>query len=153
MPLYIVNGDPALTQAQTLVIAHNAKGRTEMGAFQTMMLQRYPAAFANYQRKARSGRLKPGTFWLWSEASPRLLFAIVRASSVGVTRLRYAQAVLLTLARDYHRYGIESLALAPLGTPSEQPEIMLLVQTWLGKLPIPIFVYERYQPGIQGEAG
>jgi hypothetical protein len=54
MPITYVSGDPLLTQAQILAFGHNVKGRTESGVFETLLLDRYPAAFATYSKSCRS---------------------------------------------------------------------------------------------------
>jgi hypothetical protein len=80
-------------------------------------------------------------------------FMVVRESSVGATRLRHVQAVMLTLARDFRREGITNLAIAPLGNHYEWPEIKLVIDTWLGDLPLPVVVYDGYLPGVQADEG
>lgn len=151
MPVNYVQGDPLLTQATHLAIGHNAKGRSELGAFETDAMRRYPVAFSAYTRKARRGQIKVGEIFLWTESQPTLIFLTVRASSVGATRLRYVQNVLMTLARDYRLYNIESLAIAPLGNPVERPEIRTLYPYWLAQSALPVAVYDEYLPDVQAD--
>lgn len=153
MPLSLVTGDPLLTQAGYLAFGHNARGRAELGPLETALMQQYPAAFAAYQQRCRKGRMKAGEFWLWTETVPRLIFMVVRESSVGATRLRYVQSALLSLARDYPLHSIQSLALAPLGNAYEWPEVRLLVTRWLGNLSLPVTVYDEYRPGLRALEG
>src|SRR5688572_5602376 len=114
-----VSGDPLLTDAQTLAFGYNARGRPEVTPLHTVLLDKFPPAFASFARQCRAGRVKPGQFWLWTESQPRLLFLAVRESPVGMTRIRYVESVALTLARDYPLYNLTSLALIPPGTPHE----------------------------------
>jgi hypothetical protein len=151
MPVHFVVGDPLLTQAQTLAIAHNAKGRTETGILDMAVLRRYPAALSVYQRRCRQQKHAAGTVWLWQDNRPRLLILTVRETATGITRLRYVQAVLMTLARDYALYGITSLAIAPIGNHYEKSEILKLYPIWLGKTKLPVFVYTEYAPNIAAE--
>ena len=151
MPLIYVSGDPALTQAQTLAISHNAKGRSEMGELHTHLLREQPAAFSMYQRQCRNQKIKGGTYWMWTEAKPRLLFLVLRDSSVGATRLRYVQSAIINLARDYRLEGIQSLAITPLGQPHEWKEIKLILDTWFRSSKLPVVVYNDYQPGITAD--
>lgn len=148
MPLTYVQGDPLLTSASHLALAHNAKGRLEPDAFATAALRRHPVAFSTYRRKSRQGQHSAGDIFLWMEASPALLFLVVRPSSVSSIRLRTVQQCLLTLIRDYHLYGISSLALAPFGTPAEQAEIHLLYDQWLATSPLQVAIYDGYVPGM-----
>jgi len=151
MPLITVSGDPLLTRAQCLMIGHNAKGRTELGTLETQLLNRYPAAFASYTRLCKQQRLQSGGLWTWRDSQPTLLFAIVRASSVGATRIRYVQSIVMRLARDYRMEGIKSLAIAPLGNPTEWPEVKSVVTYWLRESKLPVVIYERYLPSVQAE--
>jgi hypothetical protein len=151
MPLTTVTGDPTKTRAQTLLFGHNARGKTELGTLETALLQRSPAAFAAYGKQCRAGRIKPGEVWVWRDSRPALGFMVVRESQVGATRLRYVQAALLRLARDYRLDGIKSAALAPLGSAAEWAEIRLLIDSILGRSRLPVVVYESYQPGVQAD--
>lgn len=151
MPITYVQGDPLLTRATTLAFGMNSRGRTELDTFSTAIMQAYPAAFSGYTRRARRDQFKAGDIYFWSEATPRLLFLIVRDSSVGATRLRYVQSVLMTIARDYPLYNLHSLAIAPLGTSYEQGEILKLIDMWLRTSRLPITVYEKVIAGVAAE--
>lgn len=146
MAIEVIQGDPLRTEAQVLAFAHNALGRSEMGAFETRLMQTYPAAFAGYRKHIRAGRLATGQTWRWTDSTPELMAWVVRASPVGATRLRYVQAIALAVARDYRREMIRSLAIAPLARPEEWPEVMKVLTTWLDPIPLPVTIYERYEP-------
>lgn len=149
--IQFVVGDPLLTRAPFLALGHNARGRTELGAFETAALYQHPAPFATYQRRCRQGKQVAGTFWPWFDTRPSLLFCTVRESSVGATRLRYVQSILMALARDYSLYNMRGLAIAPLGNAYERAEILPLMEMWLGKSTLPVVVYTEYQAGKQAE--
>ena len=151
MPLEFVTGDPLLTRCQVLAFGHNAKGRTELGHFETVLHDRHPAAFATYGKQCRNDRVKPGTLWLWRESQPTLGFMAVRETSVGATRLRYVEAILLELVRDYRLQNIQSVAFAPLGTSEEWPALRPVLSYWLKQAPFPCVVYERYTAGVSAE--
>ncbi len=142
MPISYVSGDPLLTEAQTLVFGHNAKARTEVGVFEMRLFNQYPAAFSTYRKQCASGRVKPGSLWVWRESKPLLAFMVIRETSVGATRSRYVESGLMMLARDYHLYGLTSLAIAPLGAPDEWIMFKPLLDFWLRACPLPITVYE-----------
>jgi hypothetical protein len=146
MPITITSGDPLLTDAQTLIFGHNAKARTEVGAFEMRLFNLYPAAFATYRKQCTSGRIKPGALWLWRESQPFLGFMVIRESSVGATRQRYVENALMTLARDYRLYSLTSVAIAPLAGMEEWAALRPLMDSWLRSCPLPITVYEQYVP-------
>ncbi|MBA3867928.1 MAG: hypothetical protein H0X30_02110 [Anaerolineae bacterium] len=143
MPITVVTGDPLTTQAQTLAFGFNAKGRVEVGGLETRLYDAYPSAFASFRKQCNSDRIKPGMLWMWREAQFNLLFLVVRESSVGMTRMRYVENVLMTIARDYPLYGLTSIALAPLGNKEEWVLLRPVVDYWLKTVPLPVTVYEE----------
>jgi hypothetical protein len=151
MPLVYVSGDPLLTQMQTLGFGFNARAAAEVGALETRLVDRYPAAFSSYRKSCGSGRIKPGAIWMWRESRPFLAFLVIRESAQGAARLRFLEAVMMTIARDYRLYGLESLALAPLGSREEWPLLKPVVDYWLTDCPLPVVIYEQYLPGAAGE--
>jgi len=151
MPITYVSGDPLLTQAQTLAFGHNAKGRSELGTLEMTLLNRFPAAFATYGKNCRSRRIKAGEFWLWRESQPQLAFLVIRETSVGATRLRFVESVMMMLARDYRLHGITSLAIAPLAYYLEWAALKPAVDYWLRTCPMAIVIYENYVPGLAAE--
>lgn len=151
MPITYVSGDPLLTRAQVLAFGHNALGRTELGALATLLLNHYPAAFATYQKRCRAEKIKSGTLWLWRETQPILAFMVVRDSSVGAARMRYVENIVLTLARDFHRESITSVAIAPFWDSLEWSTFKPIFDYWLGNSSLPCEIYEWYLPGIKVE--
>jgi hypothetical protein len=151
MPITFVSGDPFLTHAHVLAFGYNAAGRTETGVLEMALLDHYPAAFASYGKDCRARRIKTGTLWLWRESKPALCFMIVRETAVGTTRLRYIEAVAMTLARDFKQHSIRSMALVVPGSKQEYPTLKEIIVHWLGKSSLPLVVYEDYLPGVQAE--
>jgi hypothetical protein len=151
MPITYLSGDPLLTNAQVLAFGHNARGHSELGALETELFHRYPAAFASYSKQCRSGRIKTGQLWLWRESQPMLGFMVVRESSVGATRVRFVESVALNLARDYQRENIHSIAIAPPGSRDEWPHLKPVLEHWLGHAALPCFIYEQYLSGVRAE--
>lgn len=151
MSLTFVSGDPQLTQAQVLAFGYNTRGRAEVTPLATALLTAYPAAFASYAKQCRNDRIKAGTPWLWYDAQPVLCFLPIRESSVGITRLRYVESVLLILARDYRLYSIRSIAFAPLLDGVEWAAFKPVFDQWLRPSQLPAVVYERYIPGVRAD--
>lgn len=151
MPITYVQGDPLLTPLAALAFGHNVKARAELDPLTVRLFDRCPAAFASYRKFCASGRAKAGGLWLWRGSQPALIFMIVRESAVGATRLRFVEAALMTLARDYRLYGLSSVAIAPLGDQLEWPLIRPIADYWLRACPLPISIYEVYRPGERGE--
>lgn len=142
MPVQFCTGDPLSTTAQVLAFGHNARGRVELGTFETRLMQTYSPAFSVYQKQCRAGRIKAGSLWLWRESKPNLMFMIVRDSSVGATRLRYVQSIAIQIAQEYPILGIKSLAIAPLGNAYEWGEIRQVLMMWLDKCKLDVQIYD-----------
>jgi hypothetical protein len=151
MPLTFVSGDPLLTRMQTLAFGHNARAKIEVGALETRLLDGYPAAFAGYRKQCHNARVKAGDFWIWRESQPHLAFFVIRDSAQGAARLRYVESIIMTITRDYRLHGLESLAIAPLGSRDEWPLLRPVLEYWLAACLLPIVVYERYEPRVEGE--
>jgi hypothetical protein len=142
MPLEFVQGDPLLSNCDTLAISYNARGRSELDDFSMRMTREFPVPFSAYLRRCRQEKQKGGDLFFWLESKPRLLIMTVRDSNVGATRLRHVQKCLMTISRDFALYGIKSLAIAPMGNQYEAPEIRPLYEQWFRKCKLPVLVYE-----------
>ncbi|MEO0560770.1 MAG: hypothetical protein AAF125_01555 [Chloroflexota bacterium] len=146
MPLTFTTGDPFTAPQQTIGFGINAAGRTETSPIGAELALRYPAMLATYRKAAKRGRLQPGALWLWTESTPRVLLLIVRETSVGATRPRFVDAAALKIARDHALYGIESLALAPLGRQDETDTINEALGLLLHPSPLEVVAYTAYVP-------
>jgi len=114
--------------------------------FRPSILQPSPGTVGSVVRGASSpvvcGRGASPCLWSWSESLPRLLFLTVRESSVGATRLRYVEAALMTITREYYYYDLQSVALAPLTGKEDWPSMRPVVDYCLSACPLEIVVYE-----------
>lgn len=151
MPLTYASGDPLLTKQHILAFGTNAAGRTETSPLASALRTRHPAAFASYDKLCRQGRIEPGVTWFWRESKPVLAFMVVRETSVGATRVRYVDSVIMALARDYRLDNIRSIAIAPLGADHEADSIQEIITRWLTKPALPVVAYTAYQQGVAGE--
>jgi hypothetical protein len=146
MSLTLIQGDPLTTTADWLAIGHNAQGRSLTGEFEIVAAQAYPAAFAMYQRRARAGKQPLGTFWQWQASQPSLVFLTLQGTPSSPVRLRHAQQIFLTLARDHMLYNMQSLAIAPLGNAYESADILHMAQMWLEPSSLDVLFYTDYVP-------
>lgn len=143
MPIQYVSGDPLQTDCQTLAIGHNRIGRTENDPISTALRQKFPVAYASYERRCKQNKQASGDIYLWTQSKPQILFLTVRDSSVGASRLRHVQSCLMTIIRDYRLYNIESLAIAPIVSKHEWADIKALFTTWFTKRDLSVIVYEE----------
>lgn len=152
MTILTVSGDPTLTRAQILAFGWNVLGRSETNPLAMTLQDRYPAAFASFGKRARNGSIKTGTLWTWRETAPALGFMVVRESPYGTTRLRYVEAIAMTLARDYKREGIQTIALVlPETAAYDAVSFRSALDHWLKAVSLSVIVYEKYLPDVRAD--
>jgi hypothetical protein len=148
MPVSFCQGDIFLTQAQTVAVGVDALGRLGVSPLFAALGDRYPVFVSDCRRRGRSGGLVPGSIWVWREATPWLAGMVVRESPHSATRLRYVEAALLNLCKNWQREGLHSLALMQFVESDEWHAMQELVVRHLESLAMPVVVYERYRPGV-----
>jgi len=151
MSITVVRGDIFLTSSHALAIGLNAAGRLEVAPVFTALHDRYPVFVADYHKRGRAGQLTPGSMWVWPDSQPWLVGLIVRETPQGAARLRFVEAALLNLVKEWEREGLRSLAMMQPGNGHDWPVIRNLVTHHLGPLPLPITLYETYIPGLVAE--
>jgi hypothetical protein len=147
-----VQGDIFLTQAHTIAIGLSADGRLSVTPLYTALQDRYPVFVSEYHKRGRAEHLSPGGMWVWRESQPWLVGLIVQETPQGATRLRYVEAAMLNLSKNWEREGMRSLALMRLGDPTEWPGARAVLEEHLPRLPLPVIVYEDYKPGVAAES-
>lgn len=151
MPLISVSGDPMLTDCQVLAFGYNLRGQSESRDEQIRLLQNHPAMFSVFKRQMGKDKLKAGETWHWNESTPRFQFWLIRESPFGATRIRYVQSIVMSFVRDYQLQDIESLAIIRPGNDLEYEEFKPILAQWLDPLPIPIILYETYEPMVKAD--
>ncbi|GAB4575505.1 MAG: hypothetical protein Kow0077_27350 [Anaerolineae bacterium] len=147
MSIQYVQGDILLTTARVLCVDFNARGQPEATALHTRLAYDYPAAFAAFRKHTRNNGVKPGTWWLWREATPWLGLLIVRETSSGASRLRYVEAAAQQLLMAASLEGVTRIALQMPGTPPEWPSLREPLDFWLKPARLQVVVYEGHLPG------
>lgn len=144
MPITTVKGDIRFTKAQAILLGLNTRGQVEVSSLETTLRDQQPVFFSEYRRLAHSGKLTGGNIWIFRDTTPWLLAAIVRDSPSAATKLRYVEAVVMSLRRDWQREMLKSLAIAPMGTPEEWYSIRAVLHEHLNTMPIPIILYTEH---------
>jgi|GEM_PF-1957665 len=144
MPIHHVNGNALDTQAQTLCLGLNLRGRASLMSYETILRTRFPVFFSDYQRSITKNTLQGGNLWLFRDATPWLLGMILQDNPNGAVRLRYLEQALLQLRRDWQVEGITSLAILPFADPLEWATHRQMIDESLGGLPISIFLYDSF---------
>jgi hypothetical protein len=142
MAVTFTTGDIFATRAQALAVGLNSVGRIEVAPFFTALHDRYPAFMADYQKRGHAGKLVPGDIWIWRESQPWLAGLIVRETPQGATRLRYVEAALLNLSKNWEREGIVSLAVMQFISAPDWTPIRALFDEYFGRSALQLMVYE-----------
>lgn len=141
MSITFIQGDIFLTQAQAIAVGLNSTGRLEVSSLYTTLQDRYPVFVSEYRKQARAGLLTPGHMWIWREGQPWLVGLVIREAPQGATRLRYVEAALLNLYKNWEHEGLQSLAIQQLAEDSEWPVVRRLIMDYLGEIKLPVSVY------------
>lgn len=144
MGITVLKGDVFSTEAQALMLGMNTRGQAEVNPMETVLRDKYPVFYSEHRRLGKSGSWETGQLWIFRDATPWLLGAMIRETGNGITRTRFIDQVLLRLLRDYQRERIESLAIAPLAPDPEWAVVQQIIKDTLHSLPIPIFLYEQH---------
>jgi len=146
MTITLVKGDIRKTRAQAIMLGMNTQGAVEVSPLETTLRDQYPVFYSEYRRLGRSKALTAGQLWFFRDAAPWFVGALIRDAANSVSRIRHLEQALITLRRDWQREGLKSLAVAPLGDPTEWGTLKEVLQEYLSPLPIPILLYDEYIP-------
>jgi hypothetical protein len=151
MTVRFAQGDIFLTQAHAVALGLSANGRLGVSPFHTALHDRYPVFVSECYKRGRAETLLPGSVWVWREGQPWLVGLVVQETPQGAARLRYVEVAMLNLYKDWEREGLHSLALMRFGDDSEWPAVRAVIEDYLNRIPLPVIVYEDYQPGVAAE--
>lgn len=140
----VLQGDLFASQAQTLVNTVNCVGVMGKGVA-LQFKKRFPEMFADYERRCAAGAVKLGEPYLWAPlVPPWVLNFPTKDHWRSRTRLADIEAGLARLAACYRDWGIESLAVPPLGCGEGQLDWQVVGPTLyreLARLDIDVELY------------
>lgn len=111
----VKTGDLFKSSAQTLVNTVNTVGVMGKG-IALEFKKRFPEMFADYQQRCERGEVRLGRPYLFKRAtSPWILNFPTKQHWRGVSRIADIEEGLRYLTANYRAWGIESLAVPPLG--------------------------------------
>ncbi len=155
-----VSGDILLSKAQ--VIVHGvAPGDHFNQGLALSLRERYPAMAKDFRHYCQVSNPKPGELWAWAGADGKRIVNLMtqepapsKQSHPGPASTHNVNVALRNLRQLVEQEGFESVALPRLATGVgglSWEEVRPLLETNLGDLDIPIYVYTTYRAGESGE--
>ena len=105
----------------------------------------YPEMFARYRELCERGQLDIGQLWTYQTSNKLVVNFPTKKHWRNPSRPEYIEAGLQTFVSKYHSYGITSISFPLLGCGNGEldweSQVKPLVEGYLGKLPIDVYVH------------
>ncbi len=156
--IHEVTGDILLTKAQA--IAHGIAANDPMNQGLALSLhEQYPAMHKDFHHWCHQNHPKPGEAWVWGGAEGARVVNLITqeggyggGNRPGKASESIVNHALRALKKIVEKEGFNSLALPRLATGVgglDWEQVKPLIESQLGDLDIPIYVYTVYQAGEQ----
>ncbi|MCB0359297.1 MAG: macro domain-containing protein [Bdellovibrionales bacterium] len=153
--IHEVEGDILLSTADA--IAHGIAANDPMDQGLALSLhERYPSMHKDFHHWCHTAHPKPGEAWLWGSADGSKIINLItqeggygHGSKPGKATTANVNHALRALKKIATKEGFASLALPRLATGVgglDWDEVRPLIQSQLGDLGIPVYVYTTYRP-------
>ena len=147
----ILIGDIFNSETQTLVNTVNCVGIMGKG-IAAEFKKRYPEMFDDYVARCQKGEVKPGVPYLFKSSSlfsaeQQVINFPTKSDWRAASRVEDIEKGLEILVSKYKEWGIESIAVPPLGCGNGQllwETVGPLIYKYLSKLDIPVKMYAPY---------
>lgn len=151
----VLIGDILNSKAQTLINTVNCVGIMGKG-IAAEFKKRYPEMFDDYVSRCQRSEIKPGVPYLFKTSSlftPQIINFPTKTDWRAASRIEDIEKGLKILVSKYKDWGIESIAVPPLGCGNGQllwESVGPLIYKYLSKLDIPVQMYAPYgTPPVQ----
>lgn len=155
--IYEVTGDILLSKAQA--VAHGIGPNEEFDkGLARGLREKWPALAKDYRHYAHQVHPKPGEIWVWGGVGGVRIYNLLtqegsfdHGAKSGRATLANVNHCLRRLQHDIQTEKIRSLAIPCLATGvggQSWNDVRPLIQSHLGDLSIPVFVYANYQAGV-----
>jgi len=132
------------SSAQTLVNTVNCVGVMGKGIAKEFK-EREPQMFAAYKKICDQNLLSPGKLWLWRGSDFWILNFPTKIHWRNPSKIEWIEAGLKKFVAGYQQLGIREISFPRLGCGNgglDWNEVRPLMERYLAKLPIPIFVHD-----------
>lgn len=157
--IHEVTGDILLTKAQA--IAHGVAPNDHFDHGLALSLrEKFPTMAKDFRHYAQQCHPKPGELWTWGGFGARVFNLMTQegehahGAKPGKASAANVNHCLKRLRHELEKEKITSLALPRLATGVgglEWAEVLPLIRSHLGELPIPIYLYTQYRKGVAAE--
>lgn len=158
--IHEVEGDILMTQAQA--IAHGIAANDPMNQGLALSLhERYPAMHKDFHHWCHQSHPKPGEAWMWGGAGGiRIINLLTQEGGYGDRKKpgkateKNVNHVLRALKKIIKKEKITSIALPRLATGVgglSWDHVAPIIESQLGELEIPVYLYLVYHPGQQAK--
>ncbi len=155
-----VSGDILLSSAQA--IAHGVAPNDHFDSGLALAIrEKWPAMAKDFRHYAHQSHPKAGELWMWGGTGGARIFNLLTQEGEHSHGSRPGRATVANvnhcLKRLRHQIEVEkitSLAIPALATGVgglNWADVKPLIEQHLGDLPIPIFVYSTYHPGMSAQ--
>lgn len=134
--------------AQTLVNTVNTVGAMGKGIAKDFK-RLFPEMFIEYQELCESGKIDIGTLWIYRTSHKSVLNFPTKKHWRQASQLEYIEKGLDEFIKIYEKMRISSIAFPRLGCGNGELDwaiVRPLMISKLGKLPIDIYIYEKFAP-------
>ena len=147
----ILVGDIFNSKTQTLVNTVNCIGIMGKG-IAAEFKKRFPEMFNDYAARCKKGEVKPGTPYLFRSSTlfdkqQQVINFPTKSDWRAASRVEDIEKGLKILVEKYKEWGVESIAVPPLGCGNGQllwETVGPLIYKYLSKLDIPVKMYAPY---------
>lgn len=144
----ILIGDMFNSKAQTLINTVNCVGIMGKG-IAAEFKSRYPEMFKDYIARCERNEVKPGIPYLFKESmfSPQIINFPTKSDWRAASRINDIEKGLKILTQKYQEWGIQSIAIPPLGCGNGQllwDAVGPLIYQYLSRWDIPVKMYAPY---------
>jgi len=132
------------SSAQTVVNTVNTVGVMGKG-LAAAFKERYPDMFREYKEVCKSGRLEPGSSWLWKGSDQWVLNFATKKHWRNPSKIEYVRNGLIEFRNNFESAGIREIAFPRLGCGNgglDWSEVKPLMVDHLHDLPIAVYIHD-----------
>lgn len=132
------------SSAQTVVNTVNTVGVMGKG-LAAAFKERYPEMFREYQKVCKSGRLEPGSSWLWKGSDQWVLNFATKKHWRNPSKIEYVRNGLIEFRKNFESAGIREIAFPRLGCGNgglDWKEVKPMMVEYLHDLPVTVYIHD-----------